>query len=111
MTSDPWIETLRQIDPNYDQYQTMIEEGPNIVARARKVNLRWRVRIEENWDHSNGEYYYTFNDSKLDSRCKWAEEQLKSWRFVGRLSHQEWYFFNRKQAEKFVTLFNLRWAE
>lgn len=111
MNIDPWIGVLQQIEPRYDYYKSMIEEGPNIVAKARPVNLRWRVRIEEDWKTTSGEYYYTFDDSKLDKRCKWAEEQLKSWRFVARLSHQEWVFFNKRQAEKFVTLFNLKWAE
>lgn len=109
--TDPWIDVLRQIEPNYDQYQTMVEKGPKIVARARKINLNWRVRIEEEWNSTNGEFYYTSDYSNLDLRCKWAEEQLKDWRFVTRLSHQEWKFFNKRQAEKFVILFSLRWAQ
>lgn len=111
MTLDPWIDVLRQIEPNYDLLTAMSKEGPKIVARARKINLRWRVRIEEDWANSNGEFYYTADQSNLDQRCKWAEEQLKEWRFVTRLSHQEWKFFNKRQAEKFITLFSLKWAQ
>ena len=46
----------------------------------------------------------------LDERCEWAEQQLQNWKFVTRLSHQEWKFFNKRSAEKFITLFNLRWT-
>lgn len=112
MIADPWTAVLRQLEPNYDLYQTMLDQGPKIVARARQLNLRWRVRIEEDWnDKEIGELYYTENYQKLDERCEWAAEQLKNWRFVTRLSHQEWKFINKKQAEKFLVLFNLKWAQ
>lgn len=107
---DPWISTLTLLEPNYSKYETILKEGPKIVVKARKINLLWRVRIDEDWNNSNGELYYTADYSNLDLKCKWAEEQLKNWRFVIRLSHQEWKFFNKRQAEKFVTLFNLRWS-
>jgi hypothetical protein len=109
---DPWKDVLRQIEPDYDQYEDMLLKGPEVSASLKKVNLHWRVRIEELWNNEEiGELYYTSDYSNLDSRCNWAEEQLKNWRFVTRLSHQEWKFASKEQALKFLTLFNLKWTE
>ena len=110
VVADPWVEFITQMVPEYDDLKHMTENGPTITAVLRTVNLGPRVRIEEDWVNSNGEFYYTTDYSNLDSRCEWAAEQLSSWKFVTRLSHQEWKFFRRKDAEKFITLFNLKWA-
>lgn len=109
--NDTWANVLRDLSPDYDHCKEMLDKGPKIVATLKQINLRWRIRIEEDWHNEDGELYYTSDYSNLDERCKWAEEQLKNWRFVVRLSHQEWKFLNRKQAEKFLMMFNLRWAE
>lgn len=109
--NDTWTDVLRDLQPDYDKLSDLIKYGPKIRAVARRINFGWRVRIEEEWGTSDGEHYYTADYSNLDSRCEWATEQLKDWKFVTRLSHQEWKFFNRKQAEKFVVMYNLRWAE
>jgi len=109
---DPWTSVVSQLVSNYDDLKEVMETGPKIIAKLHKVNLQWRVRIEENWtDTDIGDQYYTADYSNLDARCKWSEEQLASWKFAIRLSHQEWKFFTKRQAEKFVTLFNLKWAQ
>ncbi len=108
--SETWLQILKQLEPNYDSLKDMLDNGPQIVANLRAVNNKWRVRLEESWLY-NGDQYYTADYSNLDQRCEWANEQLTNWRFVYRISHQEWTFFNREQAEKFLTLYNLRWAE
>lgn len=111
MTSSDWTNTLRQLESDYDKLVDIMENGIKIRAVIRKINFSWRVRIEEVWNEGNGERYYTADYSNLDSKCEWSAEQLKTWRFVVRLSHQEWHFLNRRQAERFVTLFNLKWAQ
>ena len=109
--NDNWTNTLRQLESEYDKLANIMENGIKIRAVIRQVNFGWRVRIEEVWHEGNGERYYTADYSNLDLRCEWAAEQLKDWRFTTRLSHQEWKFFNRRQAEKFLIMFNLKWAE
>jgi hypothetical protein len=104
-----WEEMLRQIEPNYGALKDIMENGPKIVAVMRTFNRKWRVRIEEDWSR-NGDQYYTADFSNLDIRCDWAANQLTDWKFVRRISHQEWVFLNRNQAEKFLTIFNLKWA-
>lgn len=111
ITADPWTGFIAQMVPEYEYLKDMLENGPKIVAKTRKINLLWRVRIEEDWGISDGSTYYDFDYSNLDSRCEWAAEQLHSWKSVTRLSHQEWKFLRRRDAEKFITLFNLKWAD
>jgi len=111
IVSDPWTQMLEQIDPEYLTLKFMVENGPNVKANLRKVNLSWRVRLEEDWDNEEiGEVYYTTDYKNLDERCEWAAQQLQNWKFTTRLSHQEWKFLTKRQAEKFITLFNLRWT-
>jgi hypothetical protein len=109
-TVDPFLHTLEQIQPLYFELQTIMEIGVKVRARMHRVNLSWRVRIEEDWDSSPGELYYEATYLNLDTRCEWTAEQLKTWKSATRLSHQEWKFSKKKDAEKFITLFNLVWA-
>lgn len=110
MTADPWIGFITQMVPEYDNLKYMAERGLAVSAVLRTVNLRTRVRIDENWDISDGSSYYTSDCSNLNSRCEWAAEQLHNWKSVTRLSHQEWKFSRRRDAEKFITLYNLKWS-
>jgi hypothetical protein len=111
IVTDPWAQMLEQINPEYTTLKFIVENGPEVKVNLRKVNLSWRVRLEENWDNEEvGEVYYTADYQNLDKRCAWAGEQLSSWNTATRLSHQEWKFSNRKDAEKFIMLFNLRWT-
>ena len=109
--SDNWTNTLRQLESDYDKLADIMENGIKVRAVLRQINFSWRVIIEEVWHEGNGEVYYTADYSNLDSRCEWAAEQLKDWKFTNRLSHREWKFFRRKDAEKFITLYSLKWAE
>lgn len=105
-----WEDMLREFEPDYDNLKDIMHNGPKIVARMRTFNGKCRVRIEEDWGIAD-QPDTNSSETKLDKRCNWAAEQLINWRFVSRISYQEWIFFNRKQAEKFLTLYNLKWAE
>jgi hypothetical protein len=110
---DPWTRMLEKLEPEYFTLKHILEIGPKVKAALRKVNLSWRVRIEEDWentpDHEHNFYFIT-DYSNLDVRCEWADQQLATWKSATRLSHQEWKFSNQKDAEKFITLFSLRWT-
>ena len=107
---DNWTKTLQRLEPKYEELARLMKNGPEVRAVIRQVNFGWRVRIEEDWSISDGSEYYTADSSNLDSRCEWAADQLKNWRFLTRLSYQEWKFLRRRDAEKFITLYNLKWA-
>ena len=111
MNSDPWIRILEQLEPKYQDLKYMSEHAPKIRVVLRKVNMAWRIRIEEDWTHvDEAEQYYTADHGNFDGRCEWATEQLKDWKFVNRLSYQEWKFERRADADKFLTIFNLKWS-
>lgn len=113
MNSDPWIGVLKQLEPKYQDLKYMSEHAPKIRVVLRKVNLAWRIRIEEDWEHVSEDeqyLYYTADYGNLDSRCDWSAEQLKDWKMVNRLSYQEWKFWKRTDADKFLTIFNLKWS-
>jgi hypothetical protein len=113
MIADPWIGFISQMVPEYEDLKYMAENGPKVKADLRKVNLSWRVRINEDWNNTPADQhdlYYTTDYGNLDRRCDWAAEQLSTWKYVTRLSHQEWKFKRSIDAEKFITLFNLKWA-
>ncbi len=106
-----WISTLEQLEPNYHYFAKMIEEGPTIVARLEKSTFKkWIVHIAEDWYKSKGNIYYTASYNNRDICVDWATEQLKNWKFVNRISHDKWIFLRKQDAEKFITLFNLKWG-
>lgn len=112
--TDPWTSLLESIEPDYYKLKQMAEDGPIISATLDKRRVRWWVNIHEDWGRTPADQqyqYHTANDSKLAQRIVWAEEQLKSWKFVSRQSYHHWAFLRRADAEKFITLFNLRWTE
>jgi hypothetical protein len=108
--ADPWVQMIEDIEPEYHTLKFIVDFGPDIKPVLRKVNLSWRVRLEEDWNNEEiGGMYYTVDYQNLDERCEWASQQLATWKSATRLSHQEWKFSKRVDAEKFITLFNLRW--
>lgn len=112
MSTANFEQVLQQLQPSYFKWKEMLETGPKIRARIHRVNLRWRVRIEENWDDEEDQsLYHSADYSNLDKRCEWTAGQLSTWKSATRLSHQEWKFTRKKEADKFITLYNLIWAE
>lgn len=108
-----WVEVLRQIEPDYDLLKKIMEEPPLVVASLEKRKFRWWVRIHEDWTNTPLEHqhaYYTASDSNREDRIKWTEEQLSSWKFVSRQSYDQWAFVRKRDAEKFLTIFNIVWA-
>lgn len=113
-TSDAWASFLESIEPDYYSLKRMVEDGPTISITLDKRRVRWWINIHEDWEHTPSDQhyqYYTASDDKLGERITWAEKQLEHWPLVRRQSYQHWAFMRREDAEKFITLFNLRWTE
>lgn len=111
---DPWTSMLEALEPSYFKWKDILDNGPKISATLDKRRVRWWINIHEDWENTPPEYhdqYYTASYSKLSERIKWTEEQLDNWRLVSRQSYHHWAFMRRADAEKFITLFNLRWTE
>lgn len=109
MTNDPWTDMLKQFEPEYTSLQYILEHGPEFTADTTKRGKYWVLTIKEKeYDFI---YYGTPDIEKSQQIIDWAEEQLASWPNVKRMAYDQWYFTYKKDIEKFVTLFNLKWAE
>jgi hypothetical protein len=103
-----------RIDPAaFDRLDKIIESWSMMNKPKVKVALSpwgryWRVTIEE--EQIEGEPAY-HGSSDLDMHVDWAHEQLKTWTNVSRQSWQDWRFMKRSDAEKFITLHTLVWAQ
>ncbi len=89
----------------------MLEDGPKVKAVLEHKNFKWHVKIVEDWgDSSIGHMYYTASYVNRDICVDWTTDQLSRQKFVNRVSFDQWVFLRKRDAEKFITLFNLRWA-
>ena len=112
--NDSWTKLLEAIEPDYHNLKRMNEDGPRISISLDKRRVRWWINIHEDWERTPSDqhyHYYTASDNKLAERIEWTDQQLKSWKLVSRQSYQHWTFMRRADAEKFITLFNLRWTQ
>jgi hypothetical protein len=101
MTTDPWQHMLLAIEPAYKQYKAIVERGPKYIIDFSLVgDNQWQIRIREENDLGN-----------IDERCEWAAEQLSTWPNCRRVAWDRWRFKHRRDAEKFKTLFTLKWAQ
>lgn len=80
MYADPWGQILNEFF-NLD------------IKRARL--LPENIVIVDGYDHNMYE---------------WIKKTLSSWKDVSLVGVDSWQFENKKTAEKFITLFNLKWA-
>ena len=107
--NDPWLDMLKQIEPEYSSLQYILENGPEFIAETSKRGKYWVLTIKEK------EYdfiFYGSNDvEKSQKIIDWTEQQLSSWPNVKRMAYDQWYFKLKKDIEKFTILFNLKWAE
>jgi hypothetical protein len=74
---------------------------PNLKHRR---NYGWVVDLV--LEHGNDHY-----DGLLDSRVEWVCNQLKDWPDCRRTAWDMWSFKSKRDAEKFITLYTLTWAQ
>jgi hypothetical protein len=98
------------LEPNIDVLRDFMDRGPQIKPVLKLVRRTWVMEIKVDWG--------MFDDSgnpwgtpSLDSRVIWATTQLETWKNVSRQAWHMWHFKHKRDAEKFITLYNLKWAE
>jgi hypothetical protein len=66
----------------------------------------WILTLHEDWpdDFNHG------SSSLLDDCVDWTHDKLNTWAGCNRLAWNMWRFNNKKEAEKFLTVFYLSWA-
>lgn len=109
MSKDPWVQILSALEPEYQELKFALENGPKIFADISQKGRYWCVTLQEQ-PLPNSTTPIWSNPGKLDERVDWALSQLSSWPEVKRMSHDMWYFKRKRDAEKFQTLYNLKWA-
>jgi hypothetical protein len=81
---------------------------PKLDCRGQGTGVRWwRIQLVEETD----EPYTKHPGLTFDHCVKLVEEKLKDWPDCKRMAHDMWDFKHRKDAEKFITLFHLSWAQ
>ena len=103
MTVDPWTHMLNQLEPAYDQYKDIAEYGQPkfMINLIPDIKGKFQILIYDDWNLDSKEF---------DESIFWATEQLATWPNCRRIAFDRWQFKRRKDAEKFKTLFILKWA-
>lgn len=109
MNNDTWTQVLSRFVPEYLELKFVLENGPDIFADLSQRGRNWCITLQEQ-PLPNTTTPIWSNPGKLDERVEWALDQLEKWPDVRRMAHDMWYFKRKKDAEKFQTLYNLRWA-
>jgi|GEM_PF-6851684 len=112
MNTNPWQHTLRMLQPDIDVLQEFMNRGPQIKPKLRSAGRIWVLEINVDWGMF--EVFHGRNDSwgtpNLDQRVIWSSKQLETWDNVSRQAWNMWHFKRKKDAEKFITLYNLKWV-
>jgi hypothetical protein len=109
MTTDPWQHMLLSIQPAYFKWKDVMEQGPTIQPTLTFKDNGWELELVERWGTVDDAGNYV-GSKELDERRKWTAEQLVIWdcRPTGAVT---WWFTNKRNAEKFITMYYLVWAQ
>ena len=106
-----WTKFLWALDENYEENKRIMEQGTSIKCSIFPVSdKKVKIQLVEYWPLDKDSLHFCDQPELCDDYVYWCEEQLKSWKSVRRTAWDQWTFNNIKDAEKFQTLFNLRWA-
>jgi hypothetical protein len=109
-TVDPWVQVLQQLEPSYFKWKDILEKGPNIIPNLLQKGKWWCITLQEVVPDNSESNPVWSNPGKLDERVYWTHDHLMNWPDVKRMAHDMWHFKRRRDAEKFQTLYNLKWA-
>ena len=104
MISDTWTHMLQQLEPEYAKYKDIAEYGQPkfMIDLIPDITGKFRILIYDDWNLDSKEF---------DASIFWATEQLSTWPNCRRIAYDRWQFKRRIDAEKFKTLFMLKWAK
>jgi hypothetical protein len=111
MTSiDPWptiVQSLENSSHYYKSFSKVLEKRLNVGIDIDELANAWRLSIVEKHEESP-----LWNDyDKFYNAISWSTEQLITWPNVSKMSFKSWIFDSQKDAEKFKTLFVLKWQK
>ena len=113
MTTDPWLHILEQLEPNYYSYKDSLEQNSRFEIKLSDFESEHcYICIQQINDHNFGPVRCT---NEFKEKYMWTAKQLVSWPNCYQIcdinSKWQWHFKYRKDAEKFKTLFTLKWAQ
>jgi hypothetical protein len=103
--------TISSISKGLDVVEKALRNWTTMHIPSRVIpNLKHRQHygwvIDLVLEHGNDNYV-----GLLDSRVEWVYNQLKDWPDCKRTAWDMWRFKSKRDAEKFITLYTLTWAQ
>ena len=80
---------------------------PYIIARMIDKKRKTSVVLEEVWPADEP---YNNSSSTLDNMVAWVTTELEKLPTVRRTAWDTWEFNTRREAERFVIMYNLKWT-
>jgi hypothetical protein len=108
--NNPWGHTLSMLEPDINVLKDFMDRGPQIKPKLRLVHRTWVMEIKIDWGMFD-DFGNPWGTLDLDRRVIWAAAQLDTWENVSRQAWDMWHFKHKRDAEKFITLYNLVWTE
>lgn len=108
---DPWHHILNSLGPDYEKCFNAVMKGPQYQCTLVKKGRYTVLSLRECWEIDNAFHDTIDKHKEYDDYVNWTDEQLSTWKDVRRMAWDQWYFNRRQDAEKFITLFNLRWSQ
>lgn len=99
-----WTMVLSSLCPSYDMLISAMRNCPGIKIILTKKRNCWNLKLEEQWPDSVDIKYST---QKLDNTVEWCIKALETWENCHRISWDTWEFDTKKNAEKFITYYNI----
>lgn len=97
--------TLEEVMAQWGASHRPIVKPEIARTRLKAGHTKWKMQLVEIWPDEA-----RFGASDLDKIVYWTESILKNWSTAKRSSWDIWIFDTKRDAEKFITLYNLTWA-
>jgi hypothetical protein len=107
--SNRWELMLTDLVPDYDDLVEVMQLGPSINFTLTSVNNEWELSFNENWGDINDAGIH-FNSENFYDRINWSVIELEKWK-CRQTWWNTWNFKSRREAEKFITIFKLKWTQ
>lgn len=103
--TDPWQQILERFEPKYQELYYASMHGPYIKPKLYKFGKHtWAICLEEQWSDT---IEWQGDSRNLDASVEWCEKTLETWKNCKRQSWDTWSFDSKKNAEKFITYYNM----
>ena len=101
-----WVQAIEAFEPRYNDLKRAMENGTKIKPSLYQgSNRKWKVTLDEIWDDD-----VIYADAKeLDDTYNWAANELLKWKGVSRTAWNIWEFASKRDAERFIIIYNLTW--